>query len=468
LTKMLAVRTAIPACLALAIGCVAPSSRTGTPPPAAYPYPYPYPSPYGATSPVPPAATSVVALNAAPLPPVGSPLPAGWAWPVNAQAIALGLSEEIYRPINVQALMAAANAGPCAPVEVAPSVWITPFCGKLPDLSFSPRAGAPPVAATTPTPTASGVDLRTLGLDGPVKDQQQAAVCWSFALSTVMDNALRRVGRAETLAPLHIIADDEFQLLLRKGSGRLLVLEKSWPYDPHKACRLDDNSIDRSYCSQAYSIPVGSWKSDPALVAERERAEAAGLYRILAFHPLKHRPADPEEMARVLGTGQAVFVELDINTRSWSSAKHQPGAVLADWQPDGSGGHAVALVGYRPSTTGAGRQFLVHNSWGKGWGEGGYAWVNETMVRDRINQAFVVTVGDSRGALSAPSTTPAPTPGPNAPTTGCPANNVRGSTSRSVCRPVRGRGRPHPRRKHLSEALGPAAEADVVRRRIAT
>jgi hypothetical protein len=345
-------------------------------------------------------------------------VPAGWAWPINAQAIALGLAQETYRPVNVQALKALAGSGPCAPVEVAPSIWIAPLCSKLPNLSFSPHASAPPLAATTPSmPTASTVDLRALGLDGPIKDQQQAGVCWSFAISTLMDNALRRAGRSDVMAPLHIIADDEFQLLFDQGAGRPLVVESSWAYDPHKACKLDDNSGDKSFCSQAYNIQAGSWRSDPTLVVERQRAEASGVYRIASFHPLAHNPANPDEIARVLGTGQAVYAGFDVDLRAWSSIRQQPGAVLGDWQPDGSGGHAVALVGYRASPTG--RQFLVHNSWGKGWGDGGYAWVSEAMVRERIHEAFVVTVGDSSGALGTPSLpTPAPAPAPSTGSTG--------------------------------------------------
>src|SRR5436305_1387314 len=81
--------------------------------------------------------------------------------------------------------------------------------------------GAPPHPASTSSgPLPASVDLRGQGFDGPVKDQQQAGVCWSFALSTVMDNALRRAGRTEVMAPLHIVADDEYRVLYTQGSGR--------------------------------------------------------------------------------------------------------------------------------------------------------------------------------------------------------------------------------------------------------
>jgi len=369
----------------------------------------------------PPPVTAAPVFGPAPAAnlPVGAPLPSGWAWPVNAQALLRGLTAgTTYRPVNVAALQArsAAAPGPCAPFEIAPSIWITPFCGVLPKLSLSPRAALRPVAASTPGPTASGVDLRALGFDGPVKDQQQAGVCWSFALSTLMDNALLRAGRRDVMAPLHIVADDEFQVLFQNGSGRPLVQETFWPYDPHKACELDESSGDKPYCKDAYNIDAGSWQRDPALVAERTRADASGTYRFLSVHPLASSPGDPDEIARVLSTGQAVYAGFDIDVRLWSAARQQAGAVLPDWQPNtGSGGHAVTLVGYR--TTAGGRQFLIHNSWGTGWGDGGYAWTSERMVHDRLTDAFVVTVGDAAGTplptTPFPVPTPTPTPGPS-------------------------------------------------------
>ena len=343
---------------------------------------------------------------------VGAPLPSGWVWPVNAQTMKRGLTPgTTYRPVNVAALRATAGSGPCAPFEVAPSIWITPFCGTLPKISLSPRVGPRPLAAATPTATASTVDLRALGLDGPVKDQQQAGVCWSFAISTLMDNALLRAGRRDVMAPLHIVADDELQLLFQNGAGRPLVQETAWPYDPHKACELDDNSIDKPYCREAYNIDAGSWNRDPELVAERSRAEGSGVYRILGAQPLSHNPGNPDEIARVLSTGQAVYVGFDIDVHLWSAENHQADAVIPDWQADAqSGGHAVTLVGYR--TVQSGRQFLVHNSWGTGWGDGGYAWVSERMVHDRLNDAFALTVGDSNGTALPTNPSPSPTPGP--------------------------------------------------------
>jgi hypothetical protein len=48
----------------------------------------------------------------------------------------------------------------------------------------------------------------------------------------------------------------------------------------------------------------------------------------------------------------------------------------------------------------------VHNSWGKDWADGGYAFISENAVRQYIKQAYKVVVAD----------TSAPPPPPSAPT----------------------------------------------------
>lgn len=124
-------------------------------------------------------------------------------------------------------------------------------------------------------------------------------------------------------------------------------------------------------------------------------------------------PGAPEEVASVLADGQAIYASFEINMDVWSYKTPKPGGVIPDWQPDGTGGHAVALSGYRSTPTG--RQFLVHNSWGPGWADGGYAWVSETMVRERLKDAFTVTVGDAAGNPLPQAAPPAPTPQPQLP-----------------------------------------------------
>jgi papain like protease/uncharacterized protein DUF4384 len=73
------------------------------------------------------------------------------------------------------------------------------------------------------------------------------------------------------------------------------------------------------------------------------------------------------------------------------------GEIFAEITPkEPKGWHAVTLVGYDDKR----QAFLMMNSWGRGWGRDGYAWVDYDVIRERTRQAAVLDV--------APSTRPPP------------------------------------------------------------
>ncbi len=349
---------------------------------------------------------------------VGSPLPPGWVWPVNARSMAPRASRRaIVRAVNMAALRARAAADPLAAVEVAPNVFAAPFRGRLPIFSDSPAA-RPMAFMEGSAPPPPAVDLRERGLDGPVKDQQQAGVCWSFALSTAMEDALLRSGASYEVAPLHMVADKEYEQLWYNRELKPKVTEQAWPYDPRKACLLDESPRDSPYCRDSYGVQAGTWRSDPELTAERQRAQGAGDYRIVQMTKLDRKPANPRQIEQVINAGKAIYAAFDLDIHLWSEPRHKPGAVIPDWESQGSNGHAVVIMGYRSVPDG--RQYLLHNSWSTGWGDGGYAWVSERMVREKIMDVLTLEVGDAAGHPLPPRTPPTPTPTP-APTASAPS-----------------------------------------------
>jgi len=60
---------------------------------------------------------------------------------------------------------------------------------------------------------------------------------------------------------------------------------------------------------------------------------------------------------------------------------------LTTYKPStAGGGHAIALVGY--TTTG----FIVRNSWGTDWGDGGYAYASNAYAGKAFTEAYGVSV----------------------------------------------------------------------------
>lgn len=309
-------------------------------------------------------------------------LPPGWVWPFSEAAVARGLPRlTVYRPVHVPSAH-----GHCDPVEVAPSVWVTPSCGRLSRDAFGEKqAGVDPPRGRVPPE----FDLRAAGLDGPMKDQQAAPVSWAFAFSTVMEIALARAGRSAVVSPLHLVAHDAWNAVTREGRSPVAAPEWAWPYDPHRACSFAPTGMTLGFgCEMAYGILRGDGATSGALVAERESADRAGVHRIAAIHPVAH---DPDAIAVAIAQGKGVYAAFAINMTAWSERSLAPGALIRDWVPDVSGDHAVVLVGF--AERGGKRWFHVHNSWGPGWADGGYAWVSATMVERHLSDAWTIRLG---------------------------------------------------------------------------
>ena len=304
----------------------------------------------------------------------------------------------------------AAPASPCAPVQIGPGKWITPLCRPLPPVQVRPFVRKSRLDGQA---LPANVDLRVRGLDGPVKNQEQVGVCWSFALSSVMDNAARKIGQQASLAPLHLIAGDAWDQMWGAGaSSQPFTTEDLWPYVPRKACAFREEDGKRmDDCGRIYGVAPGSAKSDPSLMAELRLADENHRYRFTDIEQLEVKPPNVEQIATVLAEGDAIWAAFRFSYTGWDWNAVKDG-VLDDYCPSStSSGHAVTLVGYRTvfSSGRPEKQFLVKNSWGSDWAEGGYAWMPESMLVRQLTRAFRLRVqptaaggGDAGGTGSQP------------------------------------------------------------------
>lgn len=337
-----------------------------------------------------------------------------------------GLNE----PINMQLLtkiLGAKSGGGCGANEVAPGEYVKLDCrpyaqvlsavrdvfdpAKLDLLSrgqlhVDPHTTPPPTPATPATPGGGGgglpaeVDHRTMGLEGPIKDQGLVGNCSAFSLSSVIDNAILRMHHSEVISPEHIWAhygNSDMGSAGDSNLNKLIALNQTWPYSARQACELVRDTADE--CGQLLGVTPGSYPSDAVLQGQYRQAEASGVYRVSSINRITSRPSiNVDAIAAVLATGADVWAGFDVDVTSWKSTS-QVSSVIRDWA-SANAGHAVALAGYRQAP-GGGRQFLVHNSWGGRWGDHGFAWVSEAMVRQRLQVAYKVTVADPHPVATA-------------------------------------------------------------------
>lgn len=86
-----------------------------------------------------------------------------------------------------------------------------------------------------------------------------------------------------------------------------------------------------------------------------------------------------------LATKGPILTRLNVDD-TWDLAPDTDGE-LEEYLPETArGGHAVALVGYRPGS------FIVRNSWGTGWGDEGFAYASLAYAQAAFTEAYGVEV----------------------------------------------------------------------------
>ncbi|MGE0325392.1 MAG: C1 family peptidase, partial [Polyangiaceae bacterium] len=169
-----------------------------------------------------------------------------------------------------------------------------------------------------------------------------------------------------------------------------ITRESLWQYDQVRACKLDRAAND--FCSRSIGVREGTWRDDPQLVREVEAADAHPFY---SFTEPKYLETTGE-IAASLAADRVVDVGIYIDREVWAWNAVKAGELRDYTGGKGSPRHAVAIVGYQPSHAG-GRRFKIKNSWGKGWGQGGYVWIREETLQRNLIDAFTFEVRDPYG-----------------------------------------------------------------------
>ncbi|MGH7281042.1 MAG: C1 family peptidase [Polyangiaceae bacterium] len=289
-------------------------------------------------------------------------------------------------------------------VGPAPTNIVRPHAdlGTDPSAAFAledDRVGQSSGALTADPALPDMVDHRLNGTEGPIKDQGDVGACTSFALSAVMDNALRRASLNITTSPEHIWAHYGVPTMEDAAEGNVnkgITTFDALPYSGKEACEIDKDSTDD--CGETYGVLPNTLGADGALQNKLRGADAQGGHHLVSFQELDISPPSLDEMTALLASGADIWVGFNIDSSVWVNRRMQ-NFVIPDWSsPDG--GHSFAISGYRKVN--GGLQFLVHNSWGSSWGDGGYAWISQAMVQKWMHLAYKVVTDADPGTPSSP------------------------------------------------------------------
>lgn len=227
-----------------------------------------------------------------------------------------------------------------------------PNKNHLQDLSHRRhRRALQALKAFTPPPSW---DSRSLGWVGPIKDQGQCGSCWDFSGTGVVEIAYYKAG---VLPPDGSAAlSEEYTLSCGRNGG----------------CNGDDNTT------------VLQWAKQTGLPKSSDYGPYAGREQSCAYKPnMALYKVDDWGFANSSGAqGQTVTPVADIKAAIMAYGAVGC-AVDASFQDPGSGvisgggnsiDHDVILVGWDDSK-GNGGAWIMRNSWGTSWGDGGYAWI---------------------------------------------------------------------------------------------
>jgi Papain family cysteine protease len=217
-------------------------------------------------------------------------------------------------------------------------------------------------------------DHRLEGTEGPTRNQGNAPACTAFATATAIDHALIRwSGRTASASTMQIWSryhSPSVETSLLSNVGQPIGPEQDWPFDVGEA----------SAWVPCDDLPKGS-KLKCGLAIDDARLQKIALSSVGEFTEVEYLalPFDTKMLEAKIAAGQDIMVGMELPETfvptGRAGARYIPHYTKSAG-PDA--GHAFVLAGYAQLPHGV--YFLAHNSWGTGWGDGGYAWIHEATL----------------------------------------------------------------------------------------
>jgi len=231
-------------------------------------------------------------------------------------------------------------------------------------------------------PMASPIDWRQKGGVTGVKNQQSCGSCWTFG-------AVGSIEGVHKAATGSLVTFAEQELLDCVYEGKRDGCQGGWMQD----CFSYMQKTQRLAPSSAVSYRGRDGSCNYRGKANGLKAKVSGQYAV---------PGSESGHMSGLAKGP-IAVAFEVT----SACQQYRSGILKDTSCRGNANHAVTMVGFDS------QKFMIKNSWGSGWGSGGYVY----MARNHHNcklytHSAIITLSGS-GPDPKPTDGPDPTDGPN-------------------------------------------------------
>lgn len=244
----------------------------------------------------------------------------------------------------------------------------------------------------------SSYDSRSRQLISPVKNQGETGTCWAHAASSSVETAWKRQnGSFEDLSEMHLAYHAAPDTDLDSGGNSLLAIGYY--------SRMD-GPIDESEYSTVQDVAV---VNGSRILRGRSKMEDYGKKRG-RMHVGEMIAISKSEIKKYVKDYGAVMSSYHATADSSGYYTHDDAYLqkeLGYHYPDGATtNHAISIVGWDDNRTVKNRKgqqakgaFLVKNSWGTDFGDGGYFWITYNSFPDDQNSYVFSEAGSPKDRI---------------------------------------------------------------------